>query len=169
MEKTTVTIKAPETILGIEGYNRLDLFYRHLSPFWKWSDEETPAKLDELIKEFNPNEFDFVIPRAYGYERVIKDCLKKYYRNDMSMITNIRLPKINIITITKENVMKTRNHYKNLDIFCDKLGLDPNNNNFEYIVNRYMAKKTDESLRFEVILKGTEIELDTWDPLIPNY
>jgi len=168
MEKTTATIKCPETIIGVKGYNRLDLFYRHLSPFWNWDDEDTPAKLDELIKEHNPNELEFVIPRVYGFHEIIKDCLKKHYRT-AEAITEIKLPKIHVVTMTKENVLKTRNHYKNLERFYDKLGLAHEYSGFSNVVDNYLAKKTDEPLRFEVILKGTEIEVETFEPLIPCY
>ena len=161
------TIIAPEAILGIKGYDRISLGFRYGLYGGTWDDDERNSKLDKLIKDYNPHNYQYSIPRI-GYISIIKNMLDEYYRNT-NMITDIRLPKISLISIPKSDVRILRRHDKTLENFYRYIGYVSRGSGIDSIIDDYLAKKTDENMRFEAIIKGTAIEVESFKPLIPKY
>ncbi len=166
MHKITNTIKMPRTCIGTrndtvsrEGlslcfwYNDRDLY----------TEEEATEKLNAQMKKINPNGVDYFIDRT-GYRTMIEIWLEKYDIIDFGRVTDIKLPKINVITISKENVLKIKNNKNALKNFFKKIDYpeyDPDHFDI-FILTSYLDKNTDEPLRFEVIFKDTEVTFDDW-------
>jgi hypothetical protein len=166
--KLTLTI--PTTIIGPLSPSRKDLcnIYGLHDPVW---DDDRESKLDDIMKKWNPNNVDSVIPR-YTFGSFMKAQLEKYYTG-LDFVFEFELPKIKIITINAENVEKLYNSKKSREIFNDKIGGDDESRSMlTAIVYDHIKSGNNRPLRFEVILKDTGIvvnTVETSDGIIPVH
>lgn len=151
--KLTLTI--PTTVIGSKHVSRKDLciMYGLCDPVW---DNDREEKLDEIMKNWNPNNINNIIPR-YNFGSFIKFRLAQYF-SGIEHVTNFELPKIKIITIDKSNVDKLYNNTKAREKFLDELGCDAESElALKVMLHDYIESNSDEPLKFEVILKDTEM------------
>lgn len=155
------TIKLPRTIIGHDSKaHKLSILGTILDKTI-WTEDEKIEYKERLLKKENPNNVDWYIHRDW-VEEYIKDILECRLMVPRYKEYTISVPKIHIITITKDQVLKLKDSRNARRYFFRKIGYPEHDPDWflTNILYPYLEEDTDKPLRFEVILKDESITIN---------